>query len=102
MAGDETPVTCAACGKDVVPREKDGVAFCPECGQPFAVGRAKPHRTSIEDLIEGSGPYQVRSEIARGGMGVVYRVADKALQRDVAIKVLLSGRRKLSSSSLLK
>jgi len=34
------------------------------------------------------GKYDIRSEIGRGGMGVVYRGYDTMLKRDVAIKVL--------------
>jgi tetratricopeptide (TPR) repeat protein len=34
------------------------------------------------------GPYEVREEIARGGMGAVLRVHDPALNRDLAVKVL--------------
>ena len=37
------------------------------------------------------GSYQVISELARGGMGVVYRAKQNELHRDVAIKVISTG-----------
>ncbi len=38
------------------------------------------------------GRYQIAAEIARGGMGVVYRAYDPGLQRELALKMLLVGR----------
>ncbi len=38
--------------------------------------------------IEAGSRYQIKQEIGRGGMGVVYRAYDTDLQRDVAIKLL--------------
>ncbi len=43
------------------------------------------------------GPYEVTSEIGRGGMGVVYLARDTRLDRDVAIKMLAP---KFTSDSL--
>ncbi len=36
------------------------------------------------------GPYQVVRELGRGGMGVVYEVRDPALDRRLALKLILT------------
>ncbi len=43
----------------------------------------------MEQIPLEIGPYQIKEEIGRGGMAVVYRATDTRVSRDVALKVLL-------------
>jgi formylglycine-generating enzyme required for sulfatase activity/cephalosporin-C deacetylase-like acetyl esterase/predicted Ser/Thr protein kinase len=85
------PMKCPQCGSDNTSDSR----FCKSCATPLA-GPGTPIFTETllapaKELVSGSvfaGRYQVIEELGRGGMGRVYRVLDKKVGEEVALKLI--------------
>lgn len=70
--------------------------FCKECGTQLFPSERIPSRTETletptEELARGTafaGRYEIIEELGRGGMGKVYRVEDKKIKAEIALKLI--------------
>ncbi len=75
----------------------DTASFCSNCATPLlspekiSVSHTKTLEIPIKELTRGTtfaGRYEIIEELGKGGMGEVYRVEDKKINEEVALKLI--------------
>ncbi len=87
------PTKCPVCDAD----NTDTAHFCSNCAAPLkfkverAVSQTETLETPPEELARGTviaERYEIIETLGRGGMGQVYRVYDKKIEGEVALKII--------------